>query len=171
MKKLWVLTRLSFHSLLLGANAARTGKKKRRVRTAMGVVVLIALIGLYISGVYSALLMEVLSPLHMESLLFMFMGLAALLGGVLYTAFAVKNTLYSGDDNDLLLSMPVSSTTLMLSRVAAIFAESFLFAFFMLVPAGVASAIMSQNGVGRDVGFWLRMLLAVVSLPMLDTTL
>ena len=172
MKKFWVLTRLGFQSLLLrSSGGARSKRKKLRVTTALGAAALIALIGLYLSGVYSWMLLEVLAPIHMESLLFMFMGLASLVMGVMYTAFAVKNTVYGGDDNDLLLSMPVSSTTLMLSRVAAIYAESFLFSFFILVPAGVACAIVSKTGAGRTVGFWVRMLIATVTLPMLDTAL
>ena len=171
MKKFWVLARLSFQSLLLSGNAVNTGKRKRRVRTALGAVAVIAFIGLYLSGTYSWMLLEVLAPLRMESLLFMFMGLAALVMGLMYTSFAVKSAVYGGDDNDLLLSMPVSSTTLMLSRVTAIYAESLLFTFFMLLPAGVACAIVTKGRVGADVGFWLRMLIAVFSLPLLETAL
>ena len=172
MKKYWVLTRLSLQSILLGGTGgANTGKRKRRVRSALGAAAIIAFVGLYLSGVYSWMLLEVLSPLRMEALLFMLMGLGSLVMGLLYTSFAVKTAVFGGDDNDLLLSMPVSSTTLMLSRITAIFGESLLFTFFMLVPAGVACAIASHGRVGADVGFWLRLLIAVVSLPLLDTAL
>ena len=50
---------------------------------------------------------------------------AELVGGLLFTTFAVKGVVFGGKDNDLLLSMPVSSTLLMASRVTAIYAWAY----------------------------------------------
>ena len=171
MKKFWTLTRVGLQSMLLGSSrSARRGKKRVR-RSAIGAAALIFVIGLYVSGVYSFLLFDALAPMRMEMLVFILMGLGTVLSGVLMSAFAVKSTVYCGEDNELLLSMPVSSTTLMLSRVAALYLESLLFAFSLLVPAGVACAIVSRTGLGRSADFWLRLLIAVITLPMLETAL
>lgn len=171
MKKFAALLSISFKSMLLSTSGFGSGKRKRKAFSGLGAMAAIAILALYISGIYSYALLDVLAPIGMESLLFIFMGIAALISGLMFTAFAVKNTVFGGKDNDLLLSMPVSSTMLMGSRVAAIYAENLLFSFFLLMPAGAVCMLVSQNGVGQSVGFWLRMLIAVFSLPLLDTAL
>lgn len=162
--------KVSVKSMLLTSSNVGRGRRKRAV-SGMGAVALIAFVGLYLSGLYSCMLLDVLAPLNMEVLLFIFMGIGALVGGLLFTTFAVKGVVFGGRDNDLLLSMPVPSTMLMASRVAAIYLENLLFSFFVLVPAGVACAILTESGVGRDLLFWVRLLIAVLALPLLDTAL
>ena len=170
MKKFFALLKVSVKSMLLSSTNSR-GNSRKKAATGVGAMVLIAFLGLYLSGFYSFMLMEALSPAHMESLVFIFMGMGALVGGLLFTAFAVKGVVFGGRDNDLLLSMPVSTTALMASRVAAIYLENLLFAFFVLAPAGAVCAVMTQSGVGRSVLFWVRLIVAVLALPLLDTAL
>lgn len=168
MKQFLALLKVSVQSMLLSSTNAR-GNSRKRAATGVGAVVLIAFLGLYLSGFYSYMLLQVLVPAHMEVLVFVFMGIVALVGGLLFTTFAVRGIIFGGRDNDLLLSMPVTETQLMLSRVSAVYLENLLFAFFVLLPAGVACALMSQSG--HSPLFWLRLLLAALLLPLLDTTL
>lgn len=170
MKKFFALLRLSVKSMLLTTYGVSRGKRKKAV-TGVGVIVLIAFLGLYLSGIYSTMLLQVLAPMGMEELVFIFMGIGALVGGLLFTTFAVKGVVFGGKDNDLLLSMPVPASMLMASRVVAIYLENLIFAFFVLVPAGVACALMSESGAGQSVGFWVRALVAALALPLLDTAL
>ncbi len=170
MKKFFALLKVSVKSMLLSSTNAR-GRSKKKAVSGVGAVVLIAFLGLYLSGLYSSMLMGVLAPVHMEVLVFIFMGMAALVGGLMFTTFAVKGVVFGGKDNDLLLSMPVSSTMLMASRVSAIYLENLLFAFFVLVPAGAVCAFMTQSGVGHSLLFWVRLIVAVLALPLLDTAL
>ena len=170
MKKFLALMKVSVKSMLLSSSGVGRGKRKKAA-TGIGAMALIAFLGLYLSGLYSSLLMHVLAPLHMEVLVFVFMGMGALVGGLLFTTFAVKGVVFGGRDNDLLLSMPVSSTMLMASRVAAIYLENLVFSFFVLVPAGVVCAIFTEIGVGRSPLFWVRLIVAVLALPLLDTAL
>lgn len=169
MKKLWTLLKVSLSSMLVSTSGSR-GKRGRKL-SGVGTALLLAFVMLYISGVYSAMMMETLAPMGMEELVLIFMGIAALISGLLFTAFAVSSTVFGGKDSDLLLSMPVSDSTLMLARVSAIYLENLLLTFFMLVPAGVVCAVMTQGTAGRTAGFWLRTLLAVLALPLLDTAL
>ena len=170
MKKFLALLKVSVRSMLLSSTNTR-GNNRKKAATGVGAMVLIAFLGLYMSGFYSFMLMSVLAPLNMEVLVFIFMGMGALAGGLLFTTFAVKGVVFGGKDNDLLLSMPVSSTTLMASRVSAIYLENLLFSFFVLGPAGAVCAFMTQSGVGRSLLFWVRLLIAVLALPLLDTAL
>ena len=169
MKKFLALLKVSVRSMLLTSAGGRRSKKK--AATGVGAMVLIAYLGLYMSGLYSSILMRVLAPVHMEVLVFLFMGMGALVGGLLFTTFAVKGVVFGGKDNDLLLSMPVSSTVLMASRVTAIYLENLLVSAFVLVPAGVVCAMLTERGAGRDLLFWVRLVIAVLALPLLDTAL
>ncbi len=168
MKKFSALLKVSVQSMLLSSTNAR-GRSRKRAATGLSAVALIAFLGLYLSGFYSYMLMQVLAPVNMEALLFIFMGMAALVGGLLFTTFAVRGVVFGGRDNDLLLSMPVSSTLLMASRVTAIYLENLLFSAFVLLPAGVVCAMMSSAG--HSLLFWVRLVIATLFLPLLDTAL
>ncbi len=170
MKKFFALLKVSVKSMLLTSTSAQ-GSSRKKAATGLGAMALIAFLGLYLSGFYSFMLMEVLAPVHMEVLVFIFMGMGALIGGLLFTTFAVKGVVFGGKDNDLLLSMPVSSTMLMASRVSAIYLENLLFSIFVLGPAGAVCAFLTQSGVGHSLMFWVRLLIAVFALPLLDTAL
>ena len=170
MKKFFALLKVSVQSMLLSSTNSQ-GRGKKKAATGLGAMVIIAFLGLYLSGFYSYALMDALAPSHMEILVFIFMAIAALVGGLLITTFAVKGVVFDGRDNDLLLSMPLPSTLLVACRVTAIYLENLLFSFFMLLPAGVVCMLMTQNGVGHSLLFWLRLLIAALALPLLDTAL
>ncbi len=170
MKKFRTLLRVSIQSMLLSSTNAR-GRSRKKAATGVSAMIIIAFLGLYLSGLYSSMLMDVLAPVHMEILVFIFMGIFALVGGLLFTTFAVKGVVFGGRDNDLLLSMPVPASMIMASRVTAIYLENLLFSIFVLLPAGVVCAVMTQSGVGHSPLFWVRLLLAALALPLLDTAL
>ena len=170
MKKFLALLKVSIRSMLFSSTAVGLGKRKRAM-SGLGVMGLMAFLSLYISGVYSAMLLQVLSPLGMEVMVFIYMGIAAVAGGLLYTTMGVKGVVFGGKDNDLLLSMPVRPALLMASRVTAIYLENLIFSLFMLLPAGVACVIFSRGGVGTSLLFWVRVVIAAVALPLLDTAL
>lgn len=171
MKKFLALLKVSIKAMLFTTSGGGAQRKRKKAASGIGAMALIAFLGLYLSGTYSFLLMGVLADVGMEVLVFIFMGIAALVGGLFFTTFAVKGVVFGGKDNDLLLSMPVSSTMLMISRVIAIYLENLMFSFFVLLPAGVACAVLTRHGVGHDPLFWLRLLLAALFLPLLDTAL
>ena len=152
MTKFLALLKVSIQSMLLSSTNSR-GRSRKKAATGLGAVIVIAGLGLYLSGFYSYMLMQALAPSHMEILVFIFMGMAALVGGLLFTTFAVKGVVFGGKDNDLLLSMPVSSTLLMASRVTAIYLENLLFSAFVLLPAGVVCTMLTQSGVGHSLLF------------------
>ena len=170
MRKFFALLKVSVQSMLLTSTSLGRGNRKKAV-SGGGVIAILAFLALYISGVYSSMLLQVLAPLGMEEMVFIYMGIAAVAGGLLYTTFAVKGVVFGGKDNDLLLSMPVSSSMLMASRVTAIYLENLIFSLFMLLPAGVACAIFTQRGVGHTLLFWVRVVVAAFALPLLDTAL
>lgn len=168
MKKFFALLKVSVKAMLLTSSGVGAGRR-RRAASGVGAVLLIAFLGLYLSGMYSFMLVDVLAPVGMESLVLVFMGLVALLGGLLFTVFAVRGVLFGGKDNDLMLSLPVPASMLVASRMAAIYVENLVFSFFVLLPAGAACFFLGSQDYG--LGLWLRLLLAALALPLLDTVL
>ena len=131
MKKFVALLRVSLMAMLLGVTGGR--KSKRKKISGLGACALLAFIALYVSGVYSGLLIQVLAPIRMEELVILFMGIGSV--------FGASKTLFGGKDNDLLLSLPVSTKTLLAAKMTAVYLEELLFTFFMLLPAGVVCRI------------------------------
>ena len=66
MKKLWTLLKVSLSSML--ANTSGSRARRGRKISGAGTALLLAFVMLYISGVYSAMLMETLAPMGMEEL-------------------------------------------------------------------------------------------------------
>ena len=67
MKKFFALLKVSVKSMLLSSTNSQGGSRKRAA-TGVGAMVLIAFLGLYMSGFYSSMLMHALAPVHMEVL-------------------------------------------------------------------------------------------------------
>ena len=154
MRKLLALLKVSVKAMLLTSSGVGMGKRRRAV-SGVGAVVLIAFLGLYLSGMYSFMLVDVLAPVGMESLVLVFMGLTALFGGLLFTVFAVRGVLFGGKDNDLMLSLPVPASLLVASRMAAIYLENLVFSFFgsgllLFGKSGLWRGAVDQGGAGRS---------------------
>lgn len=167
MRKFFALLKVSLKAALLTSSGVGAGQRRRAV-SGVGAALLIAFLGLSLSGAYSFILVDTLSPVGMESLALVFMGLMALLGGLLFTVFAVKGVLFGGRDNDLILSLPVPAEMIVASRMLAIYLENLVFSLFVLLPAGAACFFLAG---GYDWGLWPRLVVAAVCLPLLDTAL
>ncbi len=133
MANFFALVKLNF---LAALSSMRMGSKKRSV-SGMGTLVLLAGVSLYISGVYSSLFAEPLAQAGALSLLLVFMSLGAVLIGFLFSLFAAQGMVFGTRDNDLMLSLPISPFSLMLSRTLALYLENLVSTVFVLLPAGV----------------------------------
>ena len=141
MRSLYVLCKLSFRQLL---NTFKIGRKK----AGKGYAALLFLVGisLYISGIYSFLMADVLSSIGMMQYL---MPIMAMVSGVMcfaYTMFASQGIVFSGKDADFMLSLPVSAFKVMLSRILALYLEDYIITLAMLVPAAVAYYVQGGTG-------------------------
>ena len=124
---------LNFRSLL---STMRVGRKKRSY-SGLGALALVAGLSVYISGVYSSLLARQLAPVGALPLLLVLMSLVAVALGFFFSLFAAQGVIFGAKDNDLMLSLPISPFTLMLSRTLALYLENLVSTVFVLLPAGV----------------------------------
>ena len=148
MRKFRSLLSLNFRAMLTTFRFG--GRKSGRHATGAGALLLLAGLSLYLSGVYSFLFAAQLAQVGQLSLLLPIMSLLAVVMG----------------DNDLMLALPVSAFTLMLSRTLALYLENLVSVFFMLLPAGAAYL---WHGGGGGVVFFLLLILSALFLALLPT--
>ena len=165
MRRFWALLGLSLKAMLY---SFRVGGGKKRAFTGAGALLLMGGLALYLSGTYSFLFAAQLRRVDMLPLLIMMMPVLMVLAGFFFTVFAAQGVLFGGKDNDLMLSLPVSSFTLLLSRLSALYLENLFFGVFVMLPAGAAYLFF---GGGGDVRFFLTLLLGTVLMAFLPTLL
>ena len=73
MKKFWTLLKLDFKALLMNSNMGGR-RNKRRAATGLGALILICAVMLYISGIYSFMFAQVLSPVGGLDIMLMLMA-------------------------------------------------------------------------------------------------
>lgn len=165
MRKYVALVGINFKSML--SNFAGGKINKKRATTGIGALLLMAFIAIYLSGVYSFLLGSMLAPVGMLNLVPVTMALASCLASLMFTAFAASGIVFGNKDSDLMLSLPLSSFSVMLSKIIALYLENLFFGLFMMLPAGAAYLFYGGEG---GIMFVVRLLLFNFILPLLPTT-
>ena len=100
-------------------------------------------------------------------LYFAFVGVMAFMLCFVGSIMVAVNYLYKAKDNELLLSMPIKPGAILLSRMLMLLVENYIFAFVVLVPAGIVWAIIQSFTVGGLICF----VLGVLILPLMSLTL
>ena len=165
MTKLLALLRVNFLGLLTTFSGTRKGKKK------VSGILLLCIMGalaVYISGFYSYLISLTLKPAGMLELLPVLMAGAACAFSLIFTAMGSGGIVFGGKDMDLMLSLPVSSFFVMLSKLLALYLENLLFQLFFLVPTGVVYFLFGGTG---GVYFGAVLLLSTLFLAFFSTLL
>lgn len=163
MTKIWVLMKLNFRALL---SSMRLGSSKKGKVGGVGALLLLSGLSLYISGTYSFLFGDILSKAGMLDFLVPMIGLIGFFLAIMMTLFAASGFIFSNKDSDLMLSLPVSAFSVMLSKILALYLECLVFVALFLVPSGVAYLVYGGEG---GVLFIVRLLIAAVFLPVLAT--
>lgn len=100
------------------------------------------------SGMYAYAYATMLEPMGALSLIpGMWMAITCILT-LFTTIFKVKGTLFSFSDYDMVMSMPVSTTTIVASRIAVLYLYDLMFTVIVLLPANIVYGIYTNAGVG-----------------------
>ena len=99
MRELRLLVGVSFRQML---HTFATGQGKKKNATAAGAVGLMAFLALYISGLYSWLMGELLEEAGVLEFLLPVMTLLAVAVSLVFTFFAASGIIFSGKDTDLI---------------------------------------------------------------------
>jgi ABC-2 type transport system permease protein len=131
----------------------RSRKAKKR---SPAVMVLIALLAVYVVGslfmMFGTMFYQLSGPLFLTGFGWFYFALAGILVFAFCfvgSIFAVQAQIFSARDNDLLLSLPLRPSGILLSRIAALLILDYLFAAFIAVPVFVVWLVTQPvNAVG-----------------------
>lgn len=115
----------------------KTGKH-RSARGIIGYVLLYVVLFGYLGVIFGfcgVVLCQPLCQVGMGWLYWCLMGLLALVFGVFGSVFNTYGTLYRAKDNDLLLSMPVPVSRILLVRLSGVYAMGLMYELIVMLPA------------------------------------
>ncbi len=126
-------------------------RRKGTARPRSSSILLIALYALLmivvIGGMFTALAFTLCRPftaLGLDWLYFDIMTLTALLLGVFGGAFNTYSSLYKAKDNDLMLSLPVPTRYILISRLTGVYLMGLMFSAVVMVPAIIIYFIVAR---------------------------
>lgn len=138
------LLRVRFRALIAGLTAQGRQKKKRGIGSAIMLAILYLYVIVVICGAMGMLFSALCEPYHMLGLDWLYFAMAGLMAfalSILGSVFSTQSQLYDAKDNELLLSMPLKSGYILLSRMIPLLALNLLFAGIVMIPAIVVYAI------------------------------
>jgi len=154
----------------LGAHYFRTGKKKAGV----GKIILFSVLAIYIFTafffMFFALFMTLLEPFFSAGIGWMYFALLALTAfslSMIGSIFTASAQLFGAKDNELLLSMPIKPSDILLSRFFVILAFEYAFTLIVAVPALL---LWLNSGYASPVGV-VFFVIGVVLLPLMAMAL
>lgn len=159
MKQSYALYKVYFKSLLLTSFSFGRSKKKT-ASSLLAFVFLILFMG-GMSTIYSVSLgMQMAAVGELKFLLFL-MGIIGLFFASILILYSAQSQIFSIKDMDLVLSFPVSSFSVMLSRIMALYIETLLAVSLFFLPAGVV--YVALGGIG---GAAAAIIFLLCALPM-----
>lgn len=140
----------------LHADAAKA--KRSMALAALAVVGIAALVALYVSSIAQAFV-----ALHLEEAIPLVAVLVGAVAGAVAAFLKANGVLFAFKDYDLVMSLPVPTSTVALSRIASLYAMSLLFGSLVMVPAfAVYAGAAGVTGAGIAC-----MALSIVLAPLL----
>ena len=140
MREYWILTKLQGSSLF-GINRIRHEKdgaerKKRRRDVLLLAVMAFSLV--YISVLYSSLMISALAPMGLADLVLLMMAAASSVIVFLFSLFETKGVLFGFGDYDTVMSWPVRASAVAASRLTAMYVYNLVYALLFLLRVGHA---------------------------------
>lgn len=131
---------------------AKTNKGRSK-KGILGMFLFFAAVMLFLCvlfGFMSYGLCSMLAGSPLEWLIYAIIGIVSVFLGVFGSVFNTYAALYMARDNEMLLSMPIPASRILLSRVALVFGMSFLYSGVVWIPGIIVSwfqGVHSQAGV------------------------
>ena len=146
----------------------RKGKPSSPVRKVLYALLFVYAVGAVgtAAGTTMYVLAEQLIAVSMDYLYFAGVALISFAFSFMFTVFVSQSMLFEAKDNQLLLSLPITSGRILASRMMVLFSLEFLSSLLFLLPAGVVYVILKSPGIG----FYLFFAAACVVLPLLGLT-
>lgn len=123
--------------------STKTGKAKSKAGI-IGMFVLFISILLFLSFSFVAISLEIctLLPKEYSWLNYALLGIISIALGLFATVFNTSNALYNAKDNDLLLSMPIKPSYVLISRVSLVYGLALIYMSVVWLPACIVPLIV-----------------------------
>ena len=153
-------------------------RKKGKVRsksTSILFVVLYSLLMIVVmGGIFAALSVMLCGPfvgMGLDWLYFDMMTLLALFLGVFGGVFNTYSSLYKAKDNDLMLSLPIPTKYILISRLTGVYLMGLMFSAVVMLPAVIVYFVVAQPAFSGVVGALLLTVLVSVFVFILSCLL
>lgn len=120
----------------------RQTRSSKNKKTGIGKMILMACLFVYLAvvcfGMFGALFYSLVEPLHLMNLdwlYFALMGLIIIIFCFIGSVFITEHEIYEAKDNELLLSMPIKNSDILLSRVFMILILNYIYEILIAGPA------------------------------------
>lgn len=153
---------------------AKKNKARSKRATVLYTIWFILLVAGILGGMFTILSRTLCAPLTGAGigwLYFALMGLIAVLLGTFGSVFNTYSVLYMAKDNDLLLSMPIPVSVLMVSRLLAVYLMGLLYSSVVIIPAVIVFWVEAEFSLASVLGGLLLILLISVFVMTLSCAL
>lgn len=149
MKKFLLLLKLQLKGSMNPKNLFHMTDRNKIGRTLLlCLTALVLLIFIGASGMYAYAYAHLLEPMGaLNAIPGMWMAITCLIT-LFTTIFKVKGTLFSFSDYDMVMSMPVPTSSIVASRIAVLYVYDLLFTVIIMIPGNVVYGIYTNAGVG-----------------------
>lgn len=147
----------------------KTGKLRTK-RKVITTIVLYALLMLFLAGAFAAMCQSFVSLLYTDSswLYYALTGITAILMGVLGSVFNTYAGMYHAKDNELLLSMPIPPSNILLVRIFGVALMALMYEAIVFIPAIIVRFI--AGGVTVTGGIFSVLLFFVITVFIIVLT-
>lgn len=164
MKKIWLLTKIQLQGIMNPKKVfhMREGKNTSKVMMVFLSLLIVLLFG-GMSGMYAYAYATMLGPQNaLSAIPAMWMAITSVIT-LFTTIYKVKGTLFQFSDYDMVMSMPVSTTGIVASRIAVLYIYDLLFTVIIMLPGNVVYGVAASAGAS----YYLISTLLIFLIPMI----
>jgi ABC-2 type transport system permease protein len=167
MKDLMLLLRVNALNIFNINRLRHTADKKEKTKASWALFGF-TIIGLMMAGqmgLYSYLLASTLSDMGALSIMPGYIMMSAGIIIIFTTVYKSVGTLFSFRDYDHLMSLPIPTSTVVMSRILMLYGANLFFSMFVMIPSGIVYAIFAKP----SFMFYPIFLICYLAMPMLPS--
>lgn len=152
----------------------KKGTARSKGTSILFIVLYALLMIVVIGGMFTALSVMLCQPfavMGLDWLYFDMMALIALFLGVFGSVFNTYSSLYKAKDNDLMLSLPIPTKYVLISRLAGVYLMGLMFSAVVMLPAVIVYFVVAKPAVSGIIGSLLLTVLVSVFVFILSCAL
>lgn len=168
MNKFLLITKINILQTfnMTSNNKYKTEQKKKSIK-ALGIIAIVGYIMWYVFYLTRLLLptfIAINKPLYMIAFLFVICTFYICFTNI----FRIKNILFDFKDYDLLMSLPINKSSIILSKIVTLYVINFLYTLIIMIPGYVA--YISLIDMPHDIIFFI-LLLTIPIIPILFSSI